>query len=132
MMYVVSSMFVVGAFLQLAALARKPGKDFELIAFATLTGVFLAPLTLPHLPYFDLSALALGGLIIYCSEWREHMEWRVKSVARITWLGTNLYLLTYLLNRSFAVPGLLIGLLLALFMRLVESVRFAAQTPEFD
>jgi hypothetical protein len=70
-MHLISWMIAIGAFSQVALLAKRPEKQFELIVFSTLIGVFLVPIMLPHLPFYDLSIFILGGLIIYCTEWRE-------------------------------------------------------------
>jgi hypothetical protein len=55
-----------------------------------------------------------------------------RAVSRMTWLGAGAYLIAFLCDRSIAQPAFLVLLLLALLLRLVETVRFAAHTQEFD
>jgi len=131
LMMFVAWMIAFGGFMQLYKLAKLPNKQQELVPFATLVGTFLVPILAPHLPFYDLSVLAMGALVVYCMEWREHMEWRVHSITRMHWLCINAYFLLYLIKPDFAYPAEVIALMLIFFMRMIETVRFAAHTPDY-
>jgi hypothetical protein len=125
----VAAMIAVGGLMQLFDLAKTPGKEQQLVPFTTMLATLLVPIVLPHLPFCDLSVLTLGGLIAYCTEWREHLEFRVRTVCRLTWLFVNVYLIAFYFFPGQMHAALLVAALLMLYMRLAETVRFAAHTP---
>jgi hypothetical protein len=130
LMLSVGIMIAVGGFMQLHKLAQLPNKRQDLVPFATLVGASIVPIVVPHLPFYDLSVLAMAALVVYCMEWREHMEWRVHSITRMHWLCINAYFLLFLVKREFAFPIEVVALMLVFFMRMVETVRFAAHAPD--
>jgi hypothetical protein len=130
LMLFIGWMIAVGGFMQLYKLAKMPNKQQELVPFATLVGASLVPIVVPHLPFYDLSVLAISALVVYCMEWREHMEWRVHSVTRMHWLCINAYFFIFLIKRDFALPIEVVALMLIFFMRLIETVRFAGEAPD--
>jgi hypothetical protein len=119
----------IGGFMQLYHLAKAENKERDLVPFTTMLATFLPAILLPHMPFFDLSVLALGGLIAYCTDWREHLEFRTRTVARLTWLCVNGYLIAFYFTPAAVHPFMLVAALLLFYMRLAETVRFAAHVP---
>ncbi|MGH9553891.1 MAG: hypothetical protein ACRD3W_31225, partial [Terriglobales bacterium] len=128
----VGGIIAVGGFMQINQVMQSDEKDRWLVPFATMLGAFLTPVLLPHLPFADLTALVIAGLVVHCMEWREHLEWRMMSIVRVNWIIINAYFILYYFFRNICHPAELIVFLLLFYRRLVEVVRFVAHTPEFE
>jgi len=128
---VTSLVIALGGLVALRILARTKGKEDELIPLATLVGTLLVPILAPRLPFYDLSVLVMVALIAYCFERREHMEFRIQTLARISWLAVTGYALLFYFNRGLAYPIEVTFVILILYLRLCETVHYAAHTPNY-
>jgi hypothetical protein len=126
-----SLVIALGGLVQLRTLAKTEGKGDELIPLSTLVGTLLVPIVSPHLPFCDLSVLMMVALIAFCIERREHMEFRIQTLARLSWLAVNGYALLFYFNRTLAYPIEIIFVILILYLRLCETVNYTAHTPNF-
>lgn len=102
-------------------LAARGVSDKLLLNLSLLIGVFLTPLVMPHFFFYDYCLFVAAGLIIYLMEWPVYLEWRLKSLAILSFALINIYSIVVLAAHKFASPLLFMILMTLLYARLLMS-----------
>jgi len=119
--YPISAMIGLGALLRCRSLIKAAGKQYLLaLPFVFAVSILMLPLTMPYLLYYDLSALAIAGLVLYGIE-----RFRLNPAARrdfiLAWVFADGYLIAVLaLGKQFVQPITLIAFLGLLYFRVLK------------
>jgi hypothetical protein len=89
-----------------------------------LLGIGVLPLVVPHLLFYDLSILAVAGVVMSGSDWSREETLRLRWISWLYLLSVNAYLVLFMLiSTRLAEPVLLVGVLVLLYARLLSVAK---------
>ena len=97
-------------------LIQSSGGGQAAIILTLATGSLLAPLTVPHLLFYDLTCLVPAGMLLLgCQSIRQSTN--LYQMTLLTWIGINAYMLVFfLVGPRFALPLVPALALLAVYL----------------
>jgi Glycosyltransferase family 87 len=120
--------YLLGAFVGLLAymtalrLIQVNISDDLKLAAVLILGIFVTPLTVPHIFFYDYSILYLAGLLAISMPWSHDRRWEWRSITRLCWLIVNVYGVIICVHKQYAVPIILIGFMFFFYQRVIEIV----------
>jgi len=110
------------------AKAPDPARNLPVIF---LLGIGVLPLVVPHLLFYDLSILAVAGVVMNGSDWSKEETLRLRRINWLYLLSVNAYLALFMLiSTRLAEPVLLVGVLVFLYVRLLSVAKERRTRPE--
>lgn len=119
MIYFIVILLMSLAGLRTYKIARSSLNESVKISLCVLIALYVTPLIVPHLFFYDLSLLAITGMIMFSVSWHNAISRKLRSVIGLTWLGINIYAMILLVNKSYACPALLVLFLAALYLSII-------------
>jgi hypothetical protein len=99
----------------------KRAKNYtQVMPYVFALGLFLMPLISPHLLFYDLSILALAGIVIY-GERRFRTNRNLIRNLQIGWLSIDIYFIVALFLSKILMPILLIPILIWLYIVIYKA-----------
>jgi len=89
-----------------------------------LLGIGVLPVVAPHLLFYDLSILAMAGIVMTAPQWSEPEALRLRWLAWTYVLSTNAYLVLFMfISVRLATPFLLVAVLVFVYTQLLGLAR---------
>ena len=89
-----------------------------------LLGIGVLPVVLPHFLFYDLSILAVAGIVMSGSDWSREEARRLRWINWLYLLSMNAYLVLFMfISTRLAEPALLVGILLFLYTQLLSVAK---------
>jgi hypothetical protein len=97
-----------------------------------LLGIGVLPLVVPHFLSYDLSVLAVAGIVMSGSNWSGAERLRLKRIDLLYLLSVDAYLVLFMfVSIRLAQPVLLVGILILLYVWLLRFAEHTARRPQF-
>lgn len=90
------------------------------LQLSLLIGLYVTPLVMPHFFFYDYCLFALTAPIAFLPNWTPGLQWPIRKLVLITGLVVNIYAVIVMVAHQYAMPWLLMGIMLGLYFYLVK------------
>jgi hypothetical protein len=98
-----------------------------------LLGIGVLPLVVPHFLSYDLSILAIAGIVMQGRAWSEVETLRLRRLSWLYLLSVNAYVVLFMfVSARLAQPVLLVAILVFLYVRLLGIARDRIMAPAVE
>lgn len=93
------------------------------IGLSMIICAFATPMVVPHVFFYDYSIFIAAGFVAYAIKWPEEFTWRIRSLVWLTWIVINIYGIVVLTCAKFAIPLVLVLIMMELYRRTIFIAR---------